>query len=90
VTSLPHRQITATNNQQSPALNSTLHHHGQSSNLNDCQTREPLADSGARRSEVVAIKTNDMDLGKDCIKVMGKRNNGSVLPVLTGRSPIGD
>ena len=55
MTSLPHRQITTINNQQSPALNSTLHHHGQSSNLNDCQTREPLADSGARRIEIVAI-----------------------------------
>ena len=79
MTSLPHRQITTTNNQQSPALNSTLHHHGQSSNLNDCQTREPLADSGARKCEVVAIKTNDVDLGKNCIKVMGKGNKEGYL-----------
>ena len=64
----------STNNQQSPALNSTLHHHGQSSNLNDCQTHEPLTDSGARKCEVVAIKTNDVDLGKNCIKVIGKGN----------------
>ena len=68
-----------TNNQQSPVLNSTLHHHGQSSNLNDCQTREPLADSGARKCEVVAIKTNDVDLGKNCIKVMGKGNKEGYL-----------
>jgi site-specific recombinase XerD len=38
-----------------------------------------LADSGARRSEIVAIKTNDMDLEKKCIKVMGKGNKEGYL-----------
>ena len=31
-----------------------------------------LVDSRARKSEIVAIKTNDVDLEKNCIKVMGK------------------
>ena len=38
-----------------------------------------LADSGARRSEIVAIKTNDVDLEKNCIKVMGKGNKEGYL-----------
>ena len=38
-----------------------------------------LADSGARRSEIVAIKTNDMDLEKNCIKVIGKGNKEGYL-----------
>jgi len=38
-----------------------------------------LADSGARRSEIVAIKTNDVDLGKNCIKVMGRGNKEGYL-----------
>ena len=38
-----------------------------------------LADSGARQSEIVAIKTNDVDLEKNCIKVMGKGNKEGYL-----------
>ena len=38
-----------------------------------------LADSGARRSEIVGIKTNDVDLEKNCIKVMGKGNKEGYL-----------
>jgi len=38
-----------------------------------------LADSGARRSEIVAIKTNNVDLEKNCIKVMGKGNKEGYL-----------
>jgi len=38
-----------------------------------------LADSGARRSEIVAIKTVDVDLEKNCIKVMGKGNKEGYL-----------
>jgi len=38
-----------------------------------------LADSGARRSEIVAIKTLDVDLAKNCIKVMGKGNKEGYL-----------
>ncbi|MQF48284.1 hypothetical protein FIM08_00025 [SAR202 cluster bacterium AC-647-N09_OGT_505m] len=38
-----------------------------------------LADSGARRSEIVAIKTKDVDLEKNCIKVMGKGNKEGYL-----------
>jgi integrase/recombinase XerC len=38
-----------------------------------------LADSGARRSEIVVIKTNDVDLGKNCIKVIGKGNKEGYL-----------
>ena len=38
-----------------------------------------LADSGARRREIVAIKTVDVDLEKNCIKVMGKGNKEGYL-----------
>lgn len=38
-----------------------------------------LTDSGARRSEIVAIKTQDVDLTKNCITVIGKGNKEGCL-----------
>jgi integrase/recombinase XerC len=49
--------------------------------LRDYLIIEILYSCGVRLSELIGIKTSDLDLNNSCIKVLGKRNKERIIPI---------